>query len=154
MQINPNTKWPEPADPEGHPGSESGSRNSIVAAYTTQTDAEAAVRLLCASGTPMTTISILGRNFEAPEDVHGFYHPADAALTGAGQGAWYGGIFGILVGAMGFFVFPAVGSLMIMGPIAGMIAGAIGGAGVGALVKGLGAAGVSRHSALEYEKRL
>jgi hypothetical protein len=127
---------------------------AVVATYRSHTDAEAAVRLLAAGGLPITHISIIGRQFETHEDIQGFYRPADAALAGAGTGAWFGGFFGLMVGAMGFFVFPVVGALMVMGPIAGLIAGAIGGAGVGALINGLIAAGVPRDQALKYQDRL
>ena len=127
---------------------------AVVATYRSHTDAEQAVRRLSEGGLPINQISIIGRNFETHEDVQGFYRPADAALDGAGQGAWFGGIFGLMLGAMGFFVMPAVGALMVMGPLSGMIAGAIGGAGVGALINGLVASGVPRDQALKYQERL
>jgi len=126
----------------------------VVASYRNHVDAEAAVRRLAAGGLPVRGISIIGRHFETREDVQGFYRPEDAALDGAGQGAWLGGIFGLLMGAMGFFVLPAVGALMVLGPLSGMIAGAIGGAGVGALINGLVVAGVPREQALRYQERL
>ena len=127
---------------------------SVVASYRNHTDAEVAVRRLAAGGLPVEIISIIGRNFETHEDVQGFYRPADAALDGAGQGAWFGGIFGLMLGAMGFFVMPMVGALMVMGPLSGLIAGAIGGAGVGALINGLVASGIPRDQALKYQERL
>ena len=127
---------------------------AVVAIYRSHSDAEAAVRRLSEGGLPINQISIIGRNFETHEDVQGFYRPADAALDGAGQGAWFGGLFGLMMGAMGFFVMPAVGALMVMGPLSGMIAGAIGGAGVGALINGLVASGVPREQALMYQERL
>ena len=127
---------------------------AVVASYRSHTDAEAAVRRLSEGGLPINQVSIIGRNFETQEDVQGFYRPADAALDGAGTGAWYGGIFGLMLGAMGFFVMPAVGALMVMGPLSGMIAGAIGGAGVGALINGLVASGIPREQALKYQERL
>ncbi|BDI34100.1 hypothetical protein CCAX7_61510 [Capsulimonas corticalis] len=102
----------------------------------------------------MARISIIGRNFETREDIQGFYKPSDAALAGARQGAWFGGIFGLMLGAMGFFVFPVVGALWVMGPLSGFIAGAVGGAGVGALIDGLIASGVARDQALKYRDRL
>jgi hypothetical protein len=102
----------------------------------------------------MTHISIIGRNFETHEDIQGFYQPGDAVVDGAKQGAWFGGIFGLMMGAMGFFIFPVVGGVMAIGPLAGFIAGAIGGAGVGALVNGLVATGVPRDQALKYQERL
>jgi hypothetical protein len=130
------------------------SGQAVVATYHTHADAEAAVRRLSEGGIPITHISIIGRHFETHEDIQGFYRPADAALSGAGQGAWYGGLFGLMAGAFGFFVFPVVGALMVLGPLAGMIAGAVGGAGMGALISSLIASGVPRDQALKYQDRL
>jgi len=127
---------------------------AVVAAYPNHPEAEAAVRRLIDGGIPVTTISIIGRNYETTEEVQGFYSPADAALAGAGSGAWLGGLFGLMLGTFGFFVFPAIGSLIVLGPLSGLIAGAIGGAGVGALIRGLTAAGVPKDDAVKYQVRL
>jgi len=127
---------------------------AVVATYKNHSDAEAAVRLLAHDGVPVNTISIIGRDFESREDIQGFYRPGDAALTGAGEGAWFGGIFGLLFGAMGFFVLPIVGGLWILGPIAGFLAGGVAGAGIGALVSALIAAGIPKDQALKYQERL
>ena len=77
---------------------------AVVASYRNHSEAEMAVRRLSASGLPINQVSIIGRNFETHEDIQGFYRPADAALEGAQQGAWFGGLFGLMLGAMGFFV--------------------------------------------------
>jgi hypothetical protein len=127
---------------------------TVVATYSSHADAEEAVRLLVADGLPITSISIIGRNFETVEDIQGYYRPADAAVAGAGQGAWFGGIFGLMFGAMGLFVFPAVGLLLVLGPLSGMIAGAVGGAGIGALLSALIALGIPKDHALKYQERL
>lgn len=127
---------------------------AVVATYRTHDAAEEAVHRLSDGGLPVRQISIVGRNFETREDVQGFYRPADAALDGASQGAWFGGFFGLMLGAMGFFVMPVVGALMVMGPLSGLIAGAIGGAGVGALINGLVAAGIPRDQAVKYQDQL
>jgi hypothetical protein len=126
---------------------------AVVAGYRSHADAEAAIRLLGKRGLPMDKISIIGRNFETREDVQGFYRPADAALIGAGAGAWFGGIFGLLFG-IGLFVIPVVGSVFVLGPLAGLVAGAVGGAGVGALVSGLVFLGVPSSQAIRYQGRL
>ena len=126
----------------------------VVAVYTSHSAAETAVRQLSAGGLPIKQISIIGRHFETHEDIQGFYRPADAALEGASEGAWFGGFFGLMIGAMGFFVFPVIGGLLIAGPLAGLVAGAIGGAGVGALVNGLVASGIPRDQALKYKEHL
>jgi heat induced stress protein YflT len=127
--------------------------NSAVAVYRHHNDAEDAVHRLERAGIPMPKISIIGRNFELREDVQGYYRPSDAALEGAGFGAWMGGLFGLLMG-FGMFVFPVAGTLIVLGPLAGMIAGAVSGAGLGALVNGLMALGIPKDRALKYQSRL
>ena len=126
---------------------------SVIAVYKNHNEAEEAVRKLERVGIPIRKISIIGRNFQLREDVQGYYRPSDAAKEGAGFGAWFGGLFGLLMG-FGFFVFPAAGALVALGPLAGLIAGAIGGAGIGALVNALVALGVSKDQALKYQARL
>jgi hypothetical protein len=128
--------------------------DAVVAVYKTHMEAEAAVRKLAAAAIPVNSISIVGRNYETREDVVGYFNPGDAALTGAGQGAWFGGLFGLMLGAFGFFIFPAVGTLIVLGPLSGFIAGAVGGAGIGALVSALVAAGIPHDQALKYRDRL
>ena len=64
-----------------------------------------------------------------------------------------GGLFGLLMG-FGMFVFPIAGTLIVLGPLAGMIAGAVSGAGLGALVNGLMALGIPKDRALKYQSRL
>lgn len=127
---------------------------SVVAGYSTHSEAESAVRRLAANGVPIQSISIIGRDFETHEDILGFYRSADAARDGAGTGAWFGGIFGLMLGAFGFFVFPVIGGLWVLGPLSGLIAGAVGGAGVGALVNSLLMLGVPKDQALKYQERL
>ena len=126
---------------------------SVVAVYRNHADAEEAVRRLERAGIPLQKISIIGRNFELREDMQGYYRPSDAALEGAGFGAWVGGLFGLLMG-FGLFVFPVAGTLIVLGPLAGMIAGAVSGAGLGALVSGLMALGIPKDEALKYQARL
>jgi hypothetical protein len=127
--------------------------DSIVAIYKTHPEAEEAVRELERAGIPLRKISIIGRDFQLREDMQGYYRPSDAAKEGAGFGAWFGGLFGLLMG-FGLFVFPVAGTLVVLGPLAGLIAGAIGGAGVGALVNALLALGMSKEQALKYQARL
>jgi hypothetical protein len=127
--------------------------DSIVAIYKTHQEAEEAVRELERAGIPIKKISIIGRDFQLREDVQGYYRPSDAAKEGAGFGAWFGGLFGLLMG-FGLFVLPIAGTVVVLGPLAGLIAGAIGGAGIGALVNALIALGMSKEQALKYQARL
>jgi len=54
----------------------------------------------------------------------------------------------------GLFVLLIAGTLIVLGPLAGLIAGAISGAGIGALVNGLMALGIPKDRALKYQARL
>ncbi len=130
-----------------------GDEHAVVARYRSHGDAEDAVRLLHKGGIDPGKVSIIGRDFEMREDVQGFYRPSDRAAEGARQGTWVGGIFGLFTG-LAFFMFPLVGPLFILGPLAGLIAGAVGGAGIGALVAGLAALGIDREKALRYQSHL
>src|SRR6266403_210908 len=126
---------------------------SVIAVYKSHREAEDAVRKLERAGIPIQRVSIIGRDFQLREDVQGYYRPSDAAKEGAGFGAWFGGLFGMLLG-FGFFVLPVAGTLIVLGPLAGLIAGAISGAGIGALVSALMSLGMSKEQALKYEARL
>jgi hypothetical protein len=126
---------------------------SIVSTFKTFHDAEDAVRELRTGGIAMEKVSIIGRDWQVREDVQGFYTPKDAAGEGAKQGAWLGGIFGLMMGA-GLFLLPFVGPLIVLGPLAGLMAGAVAGAGIGALVSGLVALGIPKEEAIKYQSRL
>jgi hypothetical protein len=126
---------------------------SVVAVYKTHSEAEDAVRLLTGAGVPVKQISIVGKDWQSREDVQGYYQPADAIKDAAGSGAWFGGLFGMLLG-FGLFVVPVAGALIVLGPLSGLIAGAIGGAGLGALVGGLAGLGIPKDQALKYQVRL
>ena len=128
-------------------------KESIIAAYQTHEQAENAVRKLEKAGIPIDEISIIGRDFQVREDIEGYYRPSDAAKEGAGLGAWFGGLFGLLSG-FGLFVFPVAGPLIVLGPLAGLIAGAATGAGIGSLVSALMSLGLSRDEALKAEARV
>jgi hypothetical protein len=127
--------------------------SSVVAVFRNHSDAEEAVRKLETGGIPIQKISIIGRDFQLKEDVQGYYRPSDAAKEGASFGAWFGGLWGLLMG-FGLFLIPGAGPLIVLGPLAGMIAGAISGAGVGALVSGLMALGIDKEKALKLQSRL
>jgi len=127
--------------------------SSVVAVFRNHSDAEEAVRKLEQGGVPIQKISIIGRDFQLREDVQGYYRPSDAAKEGAGFGAWFGGLWGMLMG-FGLFLLPGAGPLIVLGPLAGLIAGAISGAGVGALVSGLMALGIDKEKALKLQARL
>ena len=72
--------------------------SSIVAVYHDHAEAERAVRRLHEEGFAMGDLSIIGRDFQMSEEPVGFVNAGDYAKAGAGTGAWFGGLFGLMVG--------------------------------------------------------
>lgn len=126
---------------------------AVVAVYPAHNLAEQAVHLLERGGLPLRQISIIGRDWQLREEIQGYYRPADAAVEGAAQGAWVGGLFGLLWG-FGLFLIPGAGPLLALGPLAGLLAGALGGGGIGALVSALMALGIPKDEALKIRSRV
>ncbi|MEJ2151145.1 MAG: 2-oxobutyrate oxidase, partial [Chloroflexota bacterium] len=73
------------------------------------------------------------------------------------NGAWVGGLFGLLIGAA-FIWVPGFGPLLVAGPLAAMLLGGVGGAFVGAAGGGLLGVlvgwGVSKQHILKYEEKV
>lgn len=74
------------------------SDQSSVGVYETLAQAEAAVRKLDQGRFPITQVSIVAQNLQTEKEVHGFITAGDVAKQGAGTGAWFGGLFGLLMG--------------------------------------------------------
>jgi hypothetical protein len=130
---------------------------SVVAVYPDHEAAEVAIRLLHKAGFAMGELSIVGRDFQVTEEPIGFVSPGDYAVAGGKTGAWFGGLFGLLVGAA-FLVLPYVGPVVIAGPLAaailGGVEGAVAGTALGALAGALVGWGVPRDRALRFEKQV
>jgi hypothetical protein len=102
-------------------------------------------------------ISIIAQDMQSEKDVHGYIGTGDLARSGAGTGAWLGGVFGILFGAA-FLWVPGFGPLMVAGPFAAALLGGVEGVALGAAGGGLLGSlvgwGVSRKHILKYEEHL
>src|SRR5271166_4700552 len=125
---------------------------SIVAVYPDHAAAEKAVRQLHQAGFAMCDLSIIGRDFQMTEEPVGFISAGDCAKAGAETGAWFGGLFGLLVGAA-FLILPGVGPVVVAGPLAAAVAGlegAIAGTALGTLAGALVGWGIPKDRALKY----
>ncbi len=124
--------------------------SSIVAVYPDHTAAEQAVRRLHEEGFAMADLSIIGRDFQMSEEPVGFVDASQYAKAGAGTGAWFGGLFGLMVGAAAVLV-PGVGPVVVAGPLAAALMagleGAIAGTALGGLAGALVGWGVPRERA-------
>jgi hypothetical protein len=91
------------------------SQHSIVATFETHRQAEAAVKELERSGFDMRKLSIVGKGHHSEEYPVGFYTAGDRMLSWGGIGAFWGGLWGLLVGAA-FFWIPGFGPIAAAGP--------------------------------------
>ena len=71
--------------------------NSVVAIYGTHSEAEEAVKELQRSGYDMKKMSIVGKDYHTDEHVVGYYNAGDRMKYWGKQGAFWGGIWGILL---------------------------------------------------------
>jgi Heat induced stress protein YflT domain len=128
--------------------------NSVVAVYSSHTDAESAVKDLQRSGFPMAQLSIVGKDYHSEEHVVGYYNTGDRMKYWGKLGAFWGGLWGFLIGAA-FFWIPGIGPVLVAGPLVAWLVAALEGAVLGGGLSALGAAlfsiGIPRNSVLQYE---
>jgi hypothetical protein len=127
---------------------------AMVAIYDTHTEAESAIKELQRSGFDIRKLSIVGKEYHSEEHVIGYYNTGDRMKYWGKMGAFWGGIWGLLVGAA-FFAIPGVGPVLIAGPLVSWIVGALEGVivvgGLSAIGAGLYSIGIPKDSVLKYE---
>jgi hypothetical protein len=132
-------------------------RNSVVAIFDQHTQAEDAVKVLQQDGFDMKGLSIIGRDYHTDEHVVGYYTTGERMKYWGKNGAFWGGIWGLLFGSA-FFLIPGVGPFIAAGPIVAWMIGALEGAvivgGVSAIGAGLYSIGIPQKSILQYETSL
>jgi uncharacterized membrane protein len=129
-------------------------KNSLIAMFQEHAQAEKAVKELQKDGFDMKRLSIVGKDYHIDENVVGYYNVGDRMKFWGKQGAFWGGFWGLLFGS-GLFFIPAIGPLVVFGPLVGWIAGALEGAvvvgGLSALGAGLYSMGIPKDSIVKYE---
>ncbi len=98
----------------------------LVAIYADEKAARRGVEALQAGEFPMDQVSLLGRARSAGDDLLGIYHAGlgERVKAWGTQGAFWGGLWGLLAGAAGMFILPGIGPVMVAGPMVEAIAGA------------------------------
>lgn len=129
-------------------------KNNAVAIFKTHEEAESAVKLLTDSGIDVKKISVVGKGYHTEEQPIGYYNTGDRVKFWGKEGAFWGGLWGLLVGGSFFFV-PGFGPLVAAGPIVSSIVGGVEGAavvgGFSALSAGLFSLGIPKDSVMQYE---
>ena len=102
--------------------------SAVIAIYDTHSTADNAVKELQRSGFDMKKLSVIGKDYQTDEQVVGFYNAGDRMKYWGKLGAFWGGLFGLLLGAALFWV-PGIGPIVVAGPLTAWIVAAFGGRG-------------------------
>lgn len=128
--------------------------NNPCYVFNTHAEAEEAIQLLSRSGVDVKTLSLVGKGYHSEEHPIGFYTAGDRIRSWGGTGAFWGGIWGLLL-APAVFVLPGFGLVAMAGPFVAALVGALEGAvvvgGVSALGAALAQVGVPKDQAIKYE---
>jgi len=131
--------------------------SGVIAVYDNHSAAEDAVKELQKSGFDMKKLSVVGKDYHTDEQVVGYYNAGDRMKYWGKQGAFWGGFWGLLFGAA-FFWVPAIGPVLVGGPlVASIVAGledAVLVGGLSAIGAGLYSIGIPRDSIVTYETAL
>lgn len=132
-------------------------RNVCIAVIDDHQQVKSVLDGLLDSGFNAAQISVVGKDHPDDKHIHGYVTTGEKMKFWGGQGAFWGGIIGMLAGA-GFMFVPGIGPLIVAGPlvsiIAGGVEGAVGLAGIEALFAGLLHLGFSKDGLAEFEKEL
>ena len=125
--------------------------------FNTHVEAENAIQTLSRSGFDVKKLSLIGKGYHTEEHPLGFYTSGDKIKTWGGMGAFWGGIWGLLLGPAVFFL-PGLGLLAMAGPVVVTLVGVLEGAAVVGGLSALGAAltqiGVPKDQVIKYETAL
>ncbi|HEY5375899.1 MAG TPA: hypothetical protein VIK01_19605 [Polyangiaceae bacterium] len=135
--------------------------STCVTVCDTHEQAELAIRALQSAGFDMKKLSIVGPDYHTEEHAVGFYNAGDRVKYWGKNGAFWGGVFGILF-APAFFWIPGIGPILTGGVIGSLLMGVVEGAAVGAALGGgtsalaaaLGSLGIPKDSVIRYEADL
>ena len=131
--------------------------DSAFFVFDTHAAAEEAIRTLGQSGFDMKKLSLVGKGYHSEEKPMGFYTAGDRIKAWGGTGAFWGGIWGMLL-APAVFLLPGLGVVGMAGPLVATLVGALEGAVVVGGLSSLGAAltqvGVPKDQVIKYEAAL
>jgi hypothetical protein len=131
--------------------------DSSVYVFNTHVEAEEAIRSLSRSGFDVKKLSLVGKGYHSEEHPVGFYTVGDRIKSWGGIGAFWGGVWGLLLAPAVFFL-PGLGLMAMAGPVVAVLVGALEGAVVVGGLSALGAAltviGVPKDQVIKYETAL
>jgi hypothetical protein len=125
--------------------------------FETRERAEDALRALRAAGLDMSKLSLVGKGVLGEQQPVGFYCAGDKLRSWGATGAFWGGVWGLLL-APAVFVLPGIGVVALAGPVVAALVSTLDGGAIMGGVSALGATlmqlGVPRESAIKYQLAL
>ncbi len=125
-----------------------------IAVYDLHSEAEDAVKELQKSGFDMKKLSVVGKDYHTEQQVVGYYNAGDRMKYWGKLGAFWGGFWSLLFGSA-FFWVPAIGPVLVGGPLVTWILAGLENAvvvgGLSAIGAGLFSMGIPRDSIVTYE---
>ena len=125
--------------------------------FNTHVEAEEAIKSLSRAGFDLKKLSLVGKGYHSEEHPLGFYTAGDRIKAWGGTGAFWGGIWGLLL-APAVFILPGVGVVGLAGPFVATLIGALEGAVVVGGLSAIGAAltqiGVPKDQVIKFEAAL
>lgn len=125
--------------------------------FNTHTEAEEAIHALSRAGFDVKKLSLIGKGYHSEEHPIGFYTAGDRIKSWGGTGAFWGGIWGLLLGPAVFFL-PGIGLVAMAGPFVAALISALEGAVVVGGLSAIGAAftqiGIPKDQIIKYESAL
>ena len=97
---------------------------AVGAVFSDHRKAEEAMEKLHAAWFSMKQVSIVGADHHAEKQLVGFYHTGDRMHYWGKLGAFWGGMWGILL-CSAFFLIPGIGPVVVGGPLVTCIVGTL-----------------------------
>jgi hypothetical protein len=130
---------------------------SAFLVFDTHATAKGAIRTLGQSGFDMKKLSLVGKGYHSEEKPMGLHTAGDRIKAWGGTGAFWGGIWGMVL-APAVFVLPGLGVVGMAGPLVATLVGAPEGSVVGGSQSAPGAAlaqvGVPKDQIIKVEAAL
>jgi len=129
----------------------------LVATYPNEEKADAVVKEMIDKGFQMDLVSVLGKMHAIGDDTLGIYNlnAGERMKAWGKQGAFWGGLWGALAGASGFFIVPGIGAVAAAGFIVeAIVGGAVAGGGSMAGAAALSQLSVAFHRTGIPEKKI
>ncbi len=131
--------------------------NTVVAVFPDHQAAESAVKKLADASFDIKRLSLIGKGYHTDEKVEGFYNAVDRVKFWGNRGAFWGALWGWLMGAL-FITIPGAGGVVVLGYLAGIVLSTIEGGvvvwGLSALGAALYSIGIPKNSVISYETAL